>query len=356
VFLENIMSVINPHITALSAYKPPLEGRNPDVFTLLDFNERTIHVAENVKRALHDYIDAGRLQMYPAYGDIVVRLAEYAGVEESQLMITNGSDQGIDLVFRAVTSPNAEAIIPGPSFAMYHQCAKVEGMTLREPQYTPQGGYPVADVLAAINVNTRIIVVSNPNNPCGTLASVEAIQQVAEAAPQAAVLVDECYFEYSRTTAISLISDYSNIFVTRTFSKTWGMPSLRFGYLMSAEENILALCNVRGPYDINQLAVVAAGAALDDPSETQSYVTEVMGEAKPLVESWLDNAKINYWQSQANYLWCFPDRPERVSEHLQKHGFLVRPKRYNDQVGLRITMGTLEQMRALIEVWKMLLE
>jgi histidinol-phosphate aminotransferase len=344
------MSVINPHIVALSAYQPPLEGRNPNVFTLLDFNERTIPIAENVKRALHEYIDAGRLQMYPAYGDIVTRLAEYAGVEASQLMITNGSDQGIDLVFRAVASPNAEAIIPGPSFAMYHQCAKVEAMTLREPQYTQQGGYPLAGVLAAINVNTRIIVASNPNNPCGTLVSVEAIRQIAEAAPQAAILIDECYFEYSGATAISLIGDYSNIFVTRTFSKTWGMPSLRFGYLMSAQENILALCNVRGPYDINQLAVVAASAALDDASETQSYVTEVMEEAKPLVESWLDDAKINYWQSQANYLWCFPDCPEQVSEHLQKNGFLVRPKNYNDQMGLRITIGTLEQMHRLIGV------
>ena len=354
--LEEIMSVINPHIVALSAYKPPLEGRNPSAFTLLDFNERTIPVAGNVKRALHEYIDAGRLQMYPAYGDIVSRLADYAGVEESQLMITNGSDQGIDLVFRAVASPDAEAIIPGPSFAMYHQCAKVEAMTLCEPQYTQQGGYPLAEVLSSINANTRIIVVSNPNNPCGTLVSAAAIQQIAEAAPQAAILVDECYFEYSRATAVSLINDYSNIFVTRTFSKTWGMPSLRFGYLISSQENILALCNVRGPYDINQLAVVAANAALDDPSETQSYVTEVMEKAKPLVESWLGNAKINYWQSQANYLWCFPDQPERVSDYLQKHGFLVRPKNYNDQIGLRITIGTLEQMQRLIDVWEMLLE
>jgi histidinol-phosphate aminotransferase len=355
-FLENIMSVINPHIVALSAYRPPLEGRNPHAFTLLDFNERTIPIAENVRRALHDYIDAGRLQMYPAYGDIVTRLADYAEVDESQLMITNGSDQGIDLVFRAVSSPNAEAIIPGPSFAMYHQCAKVEAMTLREPQYTQRGGYPLAEVLSAINTNTRIVVVSNPNNPCGTLVSVEAIRQIADAAPHAAILIDECYFEYSRATAVSLIGRYSNIFVTRTFSKTWGMPSLRFGYLISAEENILALCNVRGPYDINQLAVVAANAALDDSSETQSYVKEVMEEAKPLVESWLDSAKINYWRSRANYLWCFPERPERVSDHLQEYGFLVRPKAYNDQVGLRITVGTLAQMQRLIAVWEMLLE
>lgn len=350
------MSVINSHIVALSAYKPPLEGRNPNAFTLLDFNERTIPVAENVKQALHRYIDAGRLQMYPSYGDIVARLADYAGVSEGQLMITNGSDQGIDLVFRAVACAGAEAIIPGPSFAMYNQCAKVEAMVLREPQYTQEEGYPLAGVLSAINANTRIIVVSNPNNPCGTLVSIDAIRQIAQAAPQAAILVDECYFEYSHETSVSLIGEFANVFVTRTFSKTWGMPSLRFGYLMSAEENILALCNIRGPYDINQLAVVAANAALDDPSETQSYVTEVMEQAKPLVESWLDNAGIRYWKSRANYLWCFPDQPEKVCEYLQEKGFLVRPKVYEDQLGLRITMGTLAQMQQLIDVWQLLVE
>jgi histidinol-phosphate aminotransferase len=346
------MSVINSHIVALSAYAPPLEGRNPNAFTLLDFNERTIPIAENVKQALHDYIDAGRLQMYPAYGDIVKRLAVYAEVADDQLMITNGSDQGIDLVFRAVASPGAEAIIPGPSFAMYHQCAQVEAMLMHEPQYTREGGYPLAAVLGLVNENTRIVVVSNPNNPCGTLVSLDVVRQIAQAAPNAAILVDECYFEYSHETAVSLIGECHNLFVTRTFSKTWGMPSLRFGYLMSAADNIAALCNIRGPYDINQLAVVAANAALDDPSETERYVAEVMERAKPLVESWLDKHGIIYWKSDANYLWCFPDNPEEVASYLQSESFLVRPKVYGDRLGLRITVGTFEQMQCLTAVWE----
>lgn len=345
------MSVIKDHIVALSAYKPPLEGRNPDKFTLLDFNERTIPVSETIKRALHDYIDAGRLQMYPSYGDIVERLADYVGVDSRQLMITNGSDQGIDLVFRAVAVPGAEAIIPGPSFAMYNQCAKVEAMTIIEPQYTREDGYPLAGVLAAITPNTRIVVVSNPNNPCGTLVSNEEIAQIAKAAPQAAILVDECYFEYSQQTIVSALGDLPNVFVTRTFSKTWGIPSLRFGYLLAAPENILALCNIRGPYDINQLAIVAANAALDDPGYTSRYVTEVMASAKPRLEQWLDQEGVEYWRSGANYVWCFPDNADKVGDYLQSHGFLVRPKAYGDRVGLRITVGTSMQMEELIVAW-----
>ncbi len=346
------MSVIKNHIVALTAYKPPLEGRSPNAFTLLDFNERTIPVSEPIKRALHDYIDAGRLQMYPAYGDIVERLSGYVGVTAEQLMITNGSDQGIDLVFRAVATPESEAIIPGPSFAMYTQCAKVEGMRLIEPQYTREQGYPLAEVKAAITPNTRIIVISNPNNPCGTIVSSEVVAEIASAAPEAAILLDECYFEYSQETAVALIDQFPNLFITRTFSKTWGIPALRFGYLMSAAENILALCNIRGPYDINQLAIVAATAALDNPEYTQSYVEEVMSQAKPLLESWLDNVGIEYWKSSANYIWCFPDNAEDLSSYLQKSAFLVRPKAYQKRLGLRITVGTVEQMQELIRSWE----
>jgi histidinol-phosphate aminotransferase len=345
------MSVIKKHITAMSAYKPPLEGRNPDAFTLLDFNERTIPVSEPIKKALRDYIESDRLQMYPSYGDIVERLAAYSGVLPEQLMITNGSDQGIDLIFRAVAEPGTQAIIPAPSFAMYDQCAKVEAMELIQPQYTPDAGYPLQEVLDAISSNTKIIVISNPNNPCGTMLPVDDVKVIARKAPQAAILVDECYFEYSQQSVCDAITALPNLFITRTFSKTWGIPSLRFAYLMSAQENIDALCNVRGPYDINQLAVVAATAALDNPEYTQAYVAEVMQEAKPLLESWLDEQGIMYWPSQANYVWCFPENAQLLGEHLQKQGFLVRPKAWNKRLGLRITVGTIEQTQKLIDSW-----
>lgn len=333
---------------AMSAYKPPLDGRNPKAYTLLDFNERTIPVSDVIVAALNNYIADGRLQQYPAYGDIVQRLADYAGVKPEQLMITNGSDQGIDLVFRAVAKAGAEAIIPGPSFAMYTQCAKVEAMQLVEPLYTKEGGYPVQQVLDAINANTAIIVISNPNNPCGTIVSEKDIEIIAKAAPQAAILVDECYYEYSRETSVGLLSNLPNLFITRTFSKTWGIPSLRFAYLMASPESVQALCNVRGPYDINQLAVVAAEAALDNPEYTECYVKEVMGEAKPLLEQWLDQNNIGYWPSSANYVWVFPSNAEAVSQGLNEKGFLVRPKEYEGSLGLRITVGTLEQTQKLI--------
>lgn len=345
------MGIFKPHIEAMVAYAPPLEGRNPKDFTLLDFNERTIPVSEPIKQAMIDYIQSDSLQQYPHYGDINQRLADYCEVDAEQVMISNGSDQGIDLIIRATCNVGDEAIIPRPSFAMYEQVAKVENLTIRSPLYQREQGYPVAEVIAAINDKTKLIVISNPNNPCGTLVPEGDILAIAKAAPQAAILVDECYFEYSQATVAQHLNDYRNIVITRTFSKTWGLPSVRFGYVLSARENIQALLNVRGPYDINQLAVVAAFAALDNPDYTRSYVSEVMTQSKPRLEAFLDDNGIHYWPSAANYLWIFPSDPERLNQFLRQATILVRPKQDADgRTGLRITVGTLEQTEALLAV------
>jgi len=147
------------------------------------------------------------------------------------------------------------------------------------------------------------------------------------------------------------LNECPNILITRTFSKTWGLPSIRLGYVLSVADNINALLNVRGPYDINQFAVAAVTAALSAPDATLAYVDEVMKISKPLLERCLDAKGVEYWPSAANYLWTFPADPNAVNEALQQASILVRPKATSDgRMGLRITIGTEAQMRALIEV------
>lgn len=340
----------------MSAYKPPLEGRDPLKYTLLDFNERTLPVGEVVQKALIEYIQSGRMQMYPSYSDTVERIANYAGVKPEQLMITNGSDQGIELIFRSVCREGDEAIIAGPTFAMYKQCAGIENLKIVEPEYSMEKGYPVEAVINAVTDKTRIIAIANPNNPCGTLVKKEEVLRIAKAAPQAAILVDECYFEYSRETVVDYIDEHPNIFVTRTFSKTWGIPSLRLGYLISQEANITALLNVRGPYDVNQFAIVAVRAALQNPEYTLDYVREVMEESKPALEKLLDEKNIPYWNSSANFIWAFPENAEQLELKIREAGILVRPKaNLQGKMGLRITLGSIEQTTRLVELLSTLL-
>ena len=155
----------------------------------------------------------------------------------------------------------------------------------------------------------------------------------------------------AKPTVAEHLNDYPNLVITRTFSKTWGLPSVRLGYILSAEDNIRALLNVRGPYDVNQFAVVALAAALDSPEESLAYVNEVMQSSKPLLQEFLDGRGVDYWPSAANYLWVFPEQPQQVLNALEAADIRVRPKADSDgNQGLRITVGTLAQTEALIGV------
>ena len=347
------MSIFKSHLAQMGAYKPPLEGRDNHQHLLLDFNERTLPVSPAIKQAMIDYINDDQLQVYPSYGDITNKIARYCNVPAEQVMITNGSDQGIDLIIRAASREGDEAIIPGPSFAMYHQCAKVENLKIIEPAYIKEEGFPKQAVLNSISDKTRLIVLANPNNPCGTPIARDDILEIAAAAPAAAVMVDECYFEYTQETVCDAVEKYPNLLVTRTFSKTWGLPSVRLGYVISHPDNINALLNVRGPYDINQLAVVAIDAALSNPEYTEQYVKEVIAVSKPMFEAFLQQQQIPYWNSVANYIWTFPENAKEVEQSLRADGILVRPK--TDMIGktgLRVNLGNKEQTQKLIGSYK----
>lgn len=345
------MALFKRQFAEMSLYSPPLEGRTQGGRLLLDFNERTIPVSQVIEDALVDYVRSGALHRYPSYGDVVENIAGYANVPATRLMITNGSDQGIDLVFRAACSVGDEVIIPGPSFPMYIQAAQVEGANIIEPQYSRQEGYPLQAVLAAISERTRVIVVSNPNNPSGTLLSPQGVEVIARAAPNAVILVDECYFEYCKVSVVDLMDRCPNIIVVRTFSKTWGLPSLRIGYLIAQEHLLQDLLKIRGPYDINQMAVVAVQTAMANQHLVNAYLDEVMQVSKPKLEAWLDARDIPYWPSAANFLWVFFDNARALEQILRDNNILVRPKvDAGGVMGLRITIGTQSQVDQLINV------
>jgi histidinol-phosphate aminotransferase len=340
--------MIKAHIRAMSAYKPPLEKRSSK-FLLCDFNERIDPVSPVINQAIRAYLDQDSLQRYPSYGDMTARIARYAEVPAEQVMLTNGSDHGIELIFRATCSAGDEVVVPQPSFAMYRQVAAAEGLVLKTPLYDAEGRFPLDATLASLTARTRLVVVGNPNNPTGTGIEPSALLQIAEAAGEAAVLVDECYFEYTRATVKDALERHPNLFITRTFSKTWGLAALRLGYILSAARNIEDLLKVRGPYDINTIAVVAARAALDNPEYMQSYVDEVMSLSKPRFERFLQDAGIRYWPGKANFVLTFPESPERVLQGLEAEAILVRPQRGPGIDGaLRMSLGRLSDTERLI--------
>lgn len=340
---------IHQHIKDMPTYNPPIEGRHESHWMRLDFNERTSSVPKIVTSALVDYANCNLSHLYPAYGDFPEQLALHIGSEPSELMITNGSDQAIDIILRAVLSSDSEAIVPIPTFAMHTHSSKLSGALVHTPQYTREIGYPLNEVLSLINTRTAAIVICNPNNPTGTLVTPEDIIRIAKAAPHAAILVDECYHEYSKTSVMSYINSHPNIAITRTFSKTWGLASLRLGYILSAKQNIEHFLKLRGPYDVNIPAIVAAKAALSAPSYVNEYIDEVMNHSKPALELYLTKKGITYWPSAANFILLHLNNANELEQKLRKKNILVRPR--NDigiENTIRISIGTYKETLALI--------
>lgn len=348
------MPIFRENIKKMTPYKPPLEGRSARDYTLLDFNERTTGTSQKVKQALKNYIDSDRLQVYPEYGDLEEKIATYAGVANFEAMVTNGADQGIDIICRAHLSDGDKVIIPFPSFAMHYQSAGIEGAETLEPSYNEEdGSFPLDEVinLIANDDKIRLVILCNPNNPLGSFISLSDLEKILTKSQEKGipVLHDEAYFEFSGITCKDLIKNYDNLYITRTFSKAYGLVATRVGYVISQESNLQELMKIRGPYDVNMFAKISVLAALEDLQYMNEYVKEVMQESKPVLEKFLQEKGISFYPSLANFLFLKMPEPKRIIEKLKSEGVLVRPKEGPDKkIGVRVAIGTLEDTKKLI--------
>lgn len=354
--------MVRENIKKMSAYKPPLEGRASGGYLLLDFNEMTIEPSPKVKKALKEFVDSGRLQVYPEYGDLEIRIAKYAGVKPKQVMVTNGSDQGIDVIVRALVRDGDKIIIPSPSFAIYYQSAGVQGAEILKPVYRKDLSFPFEEVLALIKKSanrSKLLIIANPNNPTGTAVSKSNILKILKKAKEkdVAVLHDEAYFEFSNITAKDFLDDFDNLFITRTFSKTFGLVSTRPGYVLSQEKNIKELFKIRGPYSVNMFAKTAICAALEDLDYMRKYIREVIEESKPKLEKFFKENKVKFWQSKANFLLVKPENQKKAIKILQSEGILVRAREGPNIEGtIRVSIGTLKDTERFIKAYSKILK
>jgi len=333
-------------IRQMRTYKPPIEQRAKFEGLRLDFNERLAPLPVKVTKAIRNF-DPQKFMIYPSYGDLVQKIAKYVEVKADNLMITNGSDQGMELIFRTFVSAGDKVVIPSPSFAMFFSVAQVQGAEIIKPKYKSDGSFPFEEVMELLKQKPKLLIICNPNNPTGSLLPLEKIETILRAADDALVYVDEAYFEFSGVTAANLIEKYPNLFITRTFSKAFGLAALRIGYLMSCKENIDEMLKVHGPYDINQIAVVAADASLKTLPELKQYCDEVMNKAKPFIEEFFRKKRIEFCPSGANFVY-FKEPSVGFSDKLEENGILIRPQ--TDGYA-RVTVGTLLQMQQFAEIF-----
>ena len=337
-----------PAVQAMAPYSPPTAGRAGKL--RLDFNENTVGCSPAVIAALTSQLEPARLAVYPEYGEAREAIARYFQVQPEQFVFTNGTDEAIQVFVNTYVDAGQEVVLLKPSYAMYRFYAEVAGAKIREVSY-PQPGmeFPLQEVLDAIQPDTRAVMLANPNNPTGTGVSLLGIERILHRAPKAAVLVDEAYYEFSGVTALGEIERVPNLFVCRTFSKVFGMAAMRLGCLFSHPANIHYLHKAQSPYSVNALAVLAAQAAVEDTAYVENYVAEVLA-ARELLCFGLEKLGIAYVPSSANFvLGHFGKRALEVRDALREQAILVRDRSYEAPGCVRITVGTREQTRRLLD-------
>jgi len=336
---------VRPNIARMGAYSPPLESRTDRDYLLLDFNESTVPPSPAVVEAITGFLRRGLLRAYPAYGRFGERLAAYTGLPPACTLLANGSDQAIEVVMRALLEPGDEVVFPVPGFAIFPQIAGVQGAELVSPRYRDDMSFPFEEVVAAVTPRTRLIVVINPNNPTGTSASEAQVRELLGRFPEVAVLVDEAYHEFTGRTVAPLVREHDNLVVTRTFSKAFALAGLRLGYALSNAAFIRELHKVRGPYDVNMLAVQGAEAALAHPEGWRDYVAEVMTRAKPMVERFFTEHGVPFVRGEANFMLVRPPDVAAACAFLRERGILVRPQREPVADMFRLSVGTTADMQ-----------
>ena len=334
-------------VLQMAPYSPPTGNRAESL--RLDFNENTVGCSPAITAALQTALTPERLAIYPAYDGIRESLATYFGAAPDQFLLTNGTDEAIQVFVNTYLDDDDEIVLLRPSYAMYRFYAEVAGARIIEVDY-PSPGFelPLERLLSAITPATRAVIVSNPNNPTGTGIDQIAIERILKHAPHAGILIDEAYFEFHGVTAMGLLNRSANLFVSRTFSKAFGMAGMRIGCLFSQSANIAHLHKAQSPYSVNSLAAIAAQAAVQDTEFVRNYVAEVL-ESRQLLAGHLETLGIPYVRSHANFiLTLVGDRAREIRDALRGHAILVRDRSYEIPGGLRITLGTVAQTKLLL--------
>jgi histidinol-phosphate aminotransferase len=331
----------------LEGYCPPLVGR---VGLRLDFNENSAGCSSRVLARLAS-LTPDDLARYPEREPLEARVASFLELTPNQVLLTNGMDEAIHILCNTYLENGDEALIVVPSYSMYRMYAAATGASIVTVP-AADFRFPLESLLARVTEKTRFIAISNPNNPTGALASKNDLMTITDSCPQAAVLIDEAYCEFSGQTVIDEITGRPNLFVGRTFSKAYGMAGLRIGVLAGPTDQMRIVRKVSSPYNVNQVALKCLPEALADQRYVNWYVEQAKQSRKQL-EQELRSIQIQYWSSYANFVLArIGERKDAFVQAMKDRGILVRDRSadHGCEGCVRITAGTTEQTARLIEV------
>jgi len=317
-------------------------------------------VIEEIKKFISNPVEIAR---YPEGSGYYLKNAlckffskKGCSITHDEIILGNGSNELIDIAVRTYMAPGDEAVMATPSFVVYPMSVTSQGGIPREVPLK-QYRHDLQEMLGQINEKTKIVFISNPNNPTGTINYSKEFDSFMKALPEGIlVVVDEAYYEYVTNPDYPRSLDYfkegRDILILRTFSKAYGLAGLRIGYGVAKKEIITEMNKIREPFNTNSIAQIAATAALSD-EEHLKKVIEINEEGKKYLYRELDRiTQIKYLPTQANFIYILlPDdiTSKEVFDYLLRYGIIIRPVGTRQ---IRVTVGLPEENKAFIEAFR----
>ena len=349
-----------PHILALTAYeagKPEAELKRElgiDNVVKLASNEnpygpspRAIESLSGGSLSLHRYPD-------PRGHDLCQALAAHHGVPAEELCLGNGSNELIDLICRVVASRGDHAVFGSPSFPCYRIGSVAQELRFTAVPLRDHLHWNVDDLLEAVTPETKLLFVSNPNNPTGSYIAKGELTRLLRSLPERVLaVIDEAYFEYvdakDFAPATQLRETRDRLAILRTFSKAYGLAALRVGYVVGTRELVTTLNRLRAPFNVGTPGQVAAQAALADAAHLRTSVEATVHDRGKLTEA-LEAAGLEVAPSQTNFVLVDVQRPGRaVYEALLHEGVIVRAMPAPLDTSIRVTVGKPEENERFLQ-------
>ena len=343
----DLATLLRPHLLTLKPYTSARDEYSGSEGVFLDANENPF--GSITQADYNRYPD-------PYQSALKSEIAQIKGCAPIQIFLGNGSDEAIDLLFRAFCNPGKDnVILLPPTYGMYGVSASINNVEIRNVALTPDLQLQPEKILAAADAQTKMLFICSPNNPSGNAVKRKDIHYLLENFP-GIVVVDEAYIDFSsEPSLIHELDQYPNLLVMQTFSKAWGLASLRLGMAFASPELIAILNQIKPPYNISGLTQETVLAALPNKGKVEELIQKIIEERtflKQELEKLPDVLKIH--PSDANFLLVQVPDANRFYEGLIEEKVIVRNRStvLHCEGCLRITVGTREETLALLQAFK----
>lgn len=320
----------------------------------LDANENTYPVLEELRRHMSQWVSTMPINYYPDTDSTLLRvaLARHYEVESHNILCGVGSDQIIDCLFRSTLEVGDAILVPTPSFSMYKLTAQINHGIAIEVPLNDDFSYNTAQIeTAMLRYKPKLTILCNPNNPTGSIITIEEIEKLAK--HQIGLLVvDEAYAEFGGESAISLIKKYPRLIVLRTFSKAFGLAGSRVGYALGHSNVIEMINKVKPPYNLNCFSQEAATWVIEHKDLFRPIIMQII-ESKEDFIVYLNQIGYKVYPSATNFIWA--KGPYALDELLKNEQIYVKRFLYKGESYYRISIGTKEEMKKVKSRLKQLL-